>query len=119
VWLPGTPADWHGRGMDPWELCARNWVAELDAIADGLGAVPATGRLRLAYEDFVAAPIDALEQVAVFAGLGPSAEWRRRLDALSFPDRNEAWRAQLEPAVARHIEAFQEAHLQANGYALG
>jgi Sulfotransferase family len=119
VWLPGTPADWHRRGMDPWELCARNWVAELDAIADGLGAVPADRRLRLAYEDFVTAPIETLERVAAFAGLGPGAEWRNRLAELSFPDRNEAWRARLEPAVARRIEAFQHAHLEANGYAVG
>lgn len=119
VWLPGTPADWHRQGMDPWELCARNWVAELDAIAEGLGAVPADRRLRLAYEDFVAAPLETLEEVARFAGLGPSTEWRRRLGELSFPDRNETWRARLEPAVARSIEAFQQTHLKANGYAVG
>jgi len=119
VWLPGTPADWRRRGMDPWELCARNWVAELDAIADGIGGLPADRRLRLAYEDFVAAPIEALESVAAFAGLRPSPEWRRRLAALSFPDRNEAWRARLEPDVARRIESFQEAHLKAHGYAVG
>ena len=119
VWLPGTPADWHRQGMDPWELCARNWVAELDAIAEGLGAVPAGRRLRLAYEDFVTSPIETLETVAAFAGLGPSTEWRNRLGRLSFPDRNEAWRARLEPAVTRRIEAFQHVHLEANGYAVG
>jgi hypothetical protein len=118
VWLPGTPADWHRRGMDPWELCARNWVEELDAIAAGLDGVPAAQRLRIAYEDFVADPIEALDEAARFAGLRPSALWRRRLSELSFPDRNEAWRARLEPAVARRIEAFQRNHLEAHGYAV-
>jgi hypothetical protein len=119
VWLPGTPADWHRQGMDPWELCARNWVAEVDAIAGGLGGVAPGRRLRIAYEDFVAAPIDVLDRVAAFAGLLPSTEWRSRLGQLSFPDRNEAWRGRLEPAVARRIETFQHDHLVANGYAVG
>jgi hypothetical protein len=119
IWLPGTPADWHRQGMDPWELCARNWVAELDAIAGGLGGVAPDRRLRIAYEDFVSHPTETLEEVACFAGLRPSAEWRKRLSALSFPDRNEAWRARLEDTVARRIEAFQQSHLEANGYVLG
>jgi len=119
VWLPGTPADWHRRGMDPWELCARNWVAELDAIASGLDRVPAERRVRLVYEEFVAAPIEALEEVACFAGLGRSARWRRSLAGLSFPDRNDAWRSRLEPAVVQRIETFQRDHLVTNGYPVG
>jgi omega-hydroxy-beta-dihydromenaquinone-9 sulfotransferase len=51
VWLNGTPREWEAAGMDRWELCARNWVAELDAIAAGLAAVPPERRLRVAYED--------------------------------------------------------------------
>jgi len=119
VWLPGTPADWHRQGMDPWELCARNWVAELDAIAGGLGQVEPPRRLRIAYEDFVSAPTDVLDEVAGFAGLPPSAEWHRRLATLSFPDRNETWRARLEPAVVRRIETFQDSHLREHGYVVG
>lgn len=118
VWLPGTPADWHRRGMDPWELCARNWVEELEAIATGLGAVAPDRRLRIAYEDFVSAPIDVLDDVARFAGLHPSPEWHRNLGELSFPDRNEVWRARLDPEVTNRIEAFQRIHLEANGYVL-
>jgi len=118
VWLPGTPADWHRQGMDSWELCARNWVAEVDAISTGLELVPSERRLRIAYEEFVAAPAVTLEAVAAFAGLAPSARWRADIAALSFPDRNEAWRSRLEPAVVRRIEALQHDHLEANGYAV-
>jgi hypothetical protein len=105
--------------MDPWELCALNWVAELDAIAGGLGQVAPPRRLRIAYEDFVSSPRDVLDTVADFAGLAPSAEWHRRLAALSFPDGNEAWRNRLEPAVVRQIETFQDAHLREHGYVVG
>jgi hypothetical protein len=94
-------------------------VAEIDAIASGLGQVEPPRRLRIAYEDFVSSPRDVLDAVADFAGLSPSAEWHRRLGTLSFPDRNEAWRTRLEPAVVRQIETFQDSHLREHGYVVG
>ena len=114
----GTPREWCEAGFNSWELCARNWVAELDAIADGLRTVPAERRLQLHYEDFVAAPVDALERVAAFAGLGADPGWCQALAKLRFPDRNESWRAKLNPDLIRSIEADQADKLQEHGYAL-
>lgn len=115
-WYGATPRQWVAEGGDPWELCARNWVEELRAAEHGLASVPAAQRLDLRYEDFVAAPLDTLEQVARFAGLGPDPRWRRELRALRFPDRNEGWRQSLEPAVADRISAVQRAALGRYGY---
>jgi hypothetical protein len=104
--------------MDAWDLCAQNWVAELEAITRGFDAVPPERHLRIAYEDFVAAPLETLETVAGFAGLGPDRRWQRGLERLRFPDRNENWRTRLEPGLIRRIEDIQSQHLEANGYAL-
>ena len=118
VWHDGTPRQCHEQGMDPWDLCAQNWVAELEAINRGFDAVAPERHLRIAYEDFVASPLDTLEAVAGFAGLAPDARWQRGLERLRFPDRNENWRARLEPGLVRRIENIQGPHLEANGYAL-
>lgn len=119
AWLGGgTPRQCAAAGLDPWELCAYNWVAELDAIAGGLGEVDPARHLRLRYEEFVAAPVETLAEVAAFAGLAPSALWTGRLGGLRFPDRNESWRSKLHPAVIRRIEATQAERLREYGYPL-
>ena len=64
----------------------------------------------------MAAPVGTLQQVADFAGLAPSAPWISRLAALRFPDRNESWRAKLDPVVVRRIEAAQAERLHQYGY---
>jgi hypothetical protein len=117
AWMPGSPRYWRDAGIDPWELCALNWVAELDAVAAGMEVVPEGQRLRLSYEHFVASPIETLSEVARFAGLSPSGTWRRRLLGLRVPDRNDAWRSALDLEALRTIEAIQAEHLRANGYA--
>jgi hypothetical protein len=118
VWRAGTPRQLQEHGMDEWDLCAQNWVAELEAITRGFRAVAPERRLRIAYEDFVAAPLETLRTVAGFAGLEPDPRWQRGLERLRFPDRNDNWRTRLEPALVRRIEDIQGQHLEANGYAL-
>ena len=116
-WLGGgTPRELHVAGYDAWGLCARNWVAELDAIAGGLRGVAPERHLRFHYEEFVADPLETLARVAAFAGLAPDAGWRHRLAGLRFPDGNERWKAKLDPAVVRRIEAAQADKLQEHGY---
>jgi hypothetical protein len=118
-WLGGgTPREWHDAGFDAWDLCALNWVAELDAIAAGLRPVPDERRLRIRYEDFVAAPVETLRQVAAFAGLGEDPGWQRDISGLRYPDRNESWRRLLDPHLVRRIEADQADKLKEHGYVL-
>jgi hypothetical protein len=120
TWLEGgTPRQWSGAGLDPWELCAYNWVAELDATAGGLMEVDPQRHLRLRYEEFVAAPVETLERVSAFAGLASSAAWTSRLGGLRFPDRNESWGSKLDPAVIGRIEAIQAEKLRDYGYPIG
>lgn len=115
-WYGGTPTEWTAQGGDPWELCARNWVEELRVMEEGLRGVPAPQILRLRYEDLVSDPIATLTDMAAFAGLPQSSEWRRRLDAVAFPDRNEAWRTVLDPSALATITRVQAATLAAYGY---
>jgi hypothetical protein len=116
-WYGGTPEDWRAEGLDPWVICARNWVEEIAALRAGFASVAEAQVLRLRYEDLVGEPVPVLEGVADFVGLGPSDRWRAELDRLSFPDRNEAWAERLEADVVARINSIQREELERLGYA--
>lgn len=116
-WYGGTPADWAAAGGDPWELCARNWVEELQAMEHGLDRVAPSRVLRLTYEELIADPVELIESIARFAGFASSEDWHRDVTALSFPDRNERWRRALPPEALATIEEVQEVTLKEYGYA--
>ena len=65
VWFyDGTPVQWAAEGRDPWELCARNWVEELDAVDAGLAQVPEDQVLHVRYEDLLGDPGGELQRIA-------------------------------------------------------
>jgi hypothetical protein len=115
-WTGGTPDAWAAEGGDPWELCARNWIEESRAIRAGLEAVDADRVMTVRYEDLVHDPIATLLVAAGHLGLPASDAWRRDLEALSFPDRTDAWRAAPSEVNAR-ITELQREELIARGYA--
>jgi hypothetical protein len=104
-------------GADPWELRARAWVEEAAAARAGLATVHPEQVLSTTYERFVAEPSLVLDEIATFAGLTPSVAWRRRLAGVQFPDRNQAWRADVPAAAVATIERVQGQALAHHGYA--
>jgi hypothetical protein len=118
VWWCGmTPRQWEAEGRDPWELCARTWVEELQATEDGLRGVPESQRLSISYEQLVRDPTTTLSGVAVFAGLDPAIPGRAWLDGVTFPDRSEAWRQRLDSSAIATIESIEIDDLRRHGYA--
>jgi hypothetical protein len=115
-WYGGTPTKWRAEGGDPWEICARNWVEEINAIERGLRAVPPEQTMTLRYEDVVASPATALESLASFIGLADDPDWRASLASVPIRDRNEGWKARMDPDVVERISAFQRPELQRFGY---
>lgn len=91
-WRAGArPADWTAAGGAPRVAAARHWVAEVDAIAEGLRGIPPGRVWHLSYEDLVADPRTHLSAVARFAGLDPGeASWQRSLSAVDFRNRHRA-----------------------------
>ena len=59
---------------------------------------------------------DELQQVVIELPFAHDADWERSLTRLTFPDRNEAWRSELEPATLATITAVQRPTLEAYGY---
>ena len=86
-------------------------------MEEGLSGVDPERVLRLRYEDLIAEPRPRLREIGAFAGLPANGDWDRRVARLSFPDRNEAWRATLDPAALATITQIQAAGLEEYGYA--
>jgi hypothetical protein len=117
-WHDQTPERWQADGNDPWELCARSWVAEVAAIEQGLQRVPSEQVLHLSYEGLVGSPLRSVQAVATFAGLPESDDWLNRVRRLTFPNRNGTWRERLSQHDIETIENVQRETLVRHGYAV-
>ncbi len=115
-WHDGTPQAWDRLGRDPWELRARHWVEECQAMEQGLAGVPPQQVLRVRYEEITRDPLGVFEQVATWGGLDPMPSWRDRLSRLSYPDRNEDWQRRLDPDTIERIDSYQAGQLATYGY---
>jgi hypothetical protein len=117
-WYGSTTRQWEAMGGDPWELAARHWVEEVEAIERGLKAIPDEQLISLRYEGFVADPIDCLTEIADRCALPSRPRWVEQLRELSFPDNNETWRSELSPETVATIERIQRDTLRRYHYAL-
>ncbi len=70
VWWDGrTAGEMEKAGEPRLAVCARNWVAEVEAIQRGLAGVDRTRVLEIHYEDLLERPIPVLGNVLGFLGL--------------------------------------------------
>lgn len=116
VWWAGeTPTEWAGRGNDPWELCAGNWVHEIDAIDEGLSDIPKEQQTTITYEALVADPCEQLTRVAESIGLPLDDSWLDEVGSVPLP-ANDHWRTELSDSVVRTITDVQRTTLQRLGY---
>jgi hypothetical protein len=115
-WYGSTTGRWLDEGGDPWELAGRHWVEEIGAIERGLEAVASSQVRSLRYEQFVDDPIAALTGIVEWAGLPVDPAWRAEIGRLSYPDSNEAWRAEIDPGALATIERVQHDTLRRYGY---
>jgi hypothetical protein len=117
IWWNGvTPEEWAAGGGDPWELCARSWVEELKVTSRGLHSVAPSRVMKVGYEDFVAQPLQMLEEIKRFAGLPDSDEWLRAAQRCRCRPCEANWRFNLPPGVIATIESIQSDMLRLHGY---
>lgn len=115
-WYGGSPRQWEQAGGDPWEIRARDWVAEVQAIEEGLAAVPEESVARVRYEHLAGAPAPVLRELAAFAGLPDDRVWRQRIERLQRPPAADVWRRRLTPRETATIERIQAQTLRRRGY---
>ena len=63
-------------------------------------------------------PIRQFERIAGFGGFSADPGWRERVEALSFPNRNDRWRSKLDAEALATIQRVQDVALKEHGYEL-
>lgn len=112
-----SPAAIVEQGGEMLELCARNWVAEVDAISAGLAAVDASRVLDVRYEDLLAEPIGELCRILDFLGLPRAPAFAAAVTRLGLAQRPARWRQAWSAADIDRVEGLQRGHLERLGYA--
>lgn len=115
-WYGGSPRQWEEAGGDPWEICAGDWVEEVQAIEEGLAAVPRAAVLSVSYERLVRDLTAVLRELASFAGFPEDMRWVRRIERLQRPGAREVWRHRLTARDIATIERVQAPTLRRRGY---
>ena len=77
-----TPLQVSAAGEDMLRLCARNWVAETQAIQRGFSQIDPARVLDVQFERLVAAPVVEMGRLVEFLGLQRSAEYDRAVASL-------------------------------------
>lgn len=112
-----TPAQAVAEGEDMLGLCARNWVAETERIADGLRGVPERQKMYVRYEALLANPVDEMRRVCDFLALTSPAGFESALDALELGYRPGRWRQAWSSRQIDLVNEVQGRELSRLGYA--
>jgi hypothetical protein len=117
-WYGGTPVEWAQAGGHPMEIAAREWVYQVEAVERGLEPVEPSRTLVVKYEAFVSRPLNALNEIARFAGLPEDDGWLDLVGSLRYPNRNNVSVTGLDQSSRELIESFQAPVLERYGYEL-
>jgi Sulfotransferase family len=114
---PAYAAEWEASGQSFPVLAAIAWKILLDAFADARALVPGDRWLDVRFEEVLADPRHQLKELLAFMGLDehPALERALARTVLS-PERQSAYRRQLDPASLALVERSLERHLLDWGY---
>jgi hypothetical protein len=108
---------WRARDQAPLALAALQWRAIIRSARDEARRLAGERYAELRYEDFVAAPEAALDEMAEFCGLPVSAEAHEFLrERVDLRDMNFRWREAFEPAEVEMLDDLIGDQLEQLGY---
>jgi hypothetical protein len=113
-----TPLQVSAQGDDMLRLCARNWVAETEAIQGGLARIAPRRVLEVQFERLVDAPVVEMRRVLDFVGLQSSAEYERAVTALGLGFRPGLRRRKWSADQLAMVNREQGPQLKRQGYGI-
>jgi hypothetical protein len=112
-----TPLQVSATGEDMLRLCARNWVAETQAIEQGLSHIDPERVLDVQFERLVVAPVTEMQRVLDFLGLECSAGYDRAITSLGLGMRPGSWQREWSADQIDMVSAELSPYLARQGYA--
>lgn len=112
-----TPAQAVADGEHMLRLCARNWVAETEAIRRGLAGVAPQRVLDVRYEALLEQPEAEMSRILEHLGLAATPAYREALASLNLNYRPGNWRERWSPREIDMVNAEQAQELTRLGYA--
>lgn len=109
VWWDGrTPLQMESGGEKRLAVCARNWVAELDAIESDLKSIDPARTLVLRYEELLRDPMGTLKRVLDYLGLDLTEEYSNAIKSLNLQEQSPKWRKVWNESELEQV--LQEEH---------
>ncbi len=115
-WAGSTPAELEQKGVNPLEICAKNWVEEVNGIKKGLASIEKENILEMRYEDLLSQPLDELRKMTDFIGLTQSSEFEDAVNMLGLKNRPSAWKKAWTDTDLEEVTKHQEALLKELNY---
>ena len=117
-WVGQCPRAMIQKGADPLDLAARNWAEEMRSLEKGLSLIEPDNLLEVRYENLLAKPVDEIQRILEFMGLGlclPKT-LSSLIDSLGLSPREESWKHAWTEEEKRHVVAIQSEQLRRWNY---
>jgi Sulfotransferase family len=115
----GYAQEWTRSGHSFPVLAGILWKLLLDAFDAAQAALPADRWLEVRYEDVVANPTGAFNEMREFAGLKPNTAFSRAVERMAFNQgRTDAYRKDLGDETVAVLTRSLASHLAKRGYAV-
>jgi len=115
-WANCTPLELEQQGEDRLAICARNWVHEINEIEQGLKYIDPARVLDVRFADLLNEPVDNLNRIAAFLGLGFPEEYGQALESLHMSYTPNKWAKSWTPEQQATVLREQKSLLAKLGF---
>lgn len=117
VWWAGkTPVELEKEGLPSYEICARNWVEDVQVVRSGLSLIDPSKVIELRYEDLMKQPALEIERLLRFLQLSPDGSFTEAWQSLGLHQGSDGWRKAWSDDAVEGVNRIQHELLNTLGY---
>lgn len=115
-WAEKTPGELEQQGFSALEVCARNWIEDIEAIKTGLQDIDNNRVIDITYERLMDDPEMELARILEFIGLNCKSSFEAAWRSLNLKPREDKWRVNWSVEEREIVEGIQNKNLAELGY---
>ncbi len=117
VWWDGrTPLEMERAGMSREQICATNWLREIEILKSGLQRLDANRILETRYEQLLTAPVAELGRLLEFIGVAADSSYFDAIRTLNLHTQPPVWRSAWSESQLQTVLNVQGELLMQLGY---